>query len=50
MELARLTRSEGDSSAAADYLTRALERFEVAGAPAYSERASALAEHLESRI
>ncbi|HTD52133.1 MAG TPA: tetratricopeptide repeat protein, partial [Thermoanaerobaculia bacterium] len=49
IELARLSRSEGDSSAAAHYLTRALERFEVAGAPAYSERASALAEHLGTR-
>jgi tetratricopeptide (TPR) repeat protein len=50
IELARLSRSEGDSSTAADYLSRALGRFEVAGAPAYSERASALAEHLETRI
>jgi tetratricopeptide (TPR) repeat protein len=49
MELARLSRSEGDSSAAADYLSRALERFQAAGAPAYSERASALAEHIELR-
>jgi DNA-binding NtrC family response regulator/tetratricopeptide (TPR) repeat protein len=49
IELARLSRSEGDSSTAADYLSRALGRFEVAGAPAYSERASALAEHLQAR-
>ncbi len=49
MELARLTRSEGDPAAAADYLSRALGRFEVAVAPAYSERAAALADHIETR-
>lgn len=43
MELAQLSRSEGDASAAADYLSRALGRFEVAGASSYSERASAFA-------
>jgi DNA-binding NtrC family response regulator/tetratricopeptide (TPR) repeat protein len=42
MELAGLSRSEGDSSASADHLSRALGRFEAAGAPAYSERAAAL--------